>query len=367
MKSFPLQITMRHFTTILLASALSSLAGCVSLQTDDHIYKIGAETTRTDAKGNTEKWSQDNGWVSTKQPEANLPRLAVWHLSLHESGIKAWKYGLSSDDNRRYIDPLSPIVSTSGLSETGWATYTTRGNKDDDFIVKRANFIQQGPPEVIGTLERQRGEWRFTGRDGQTYAAYGYHLTSKGILLFRSQSVFTYLPSREPRAHQLPEGWTFAWSQRGDVESSRMLIVQKAAVRTWGEPNNYLIGFFDIDRGKITQEIKMHLPPGNEEAAFQNRFHLYSTSKGPMSIALEDMLKHVTVRNLRTGEKRVAFERNAGIARVQATRQNTGRILIKAEVGFSDEYIYDAEDFLYNGNRVPPEAPAEQPRRSKQG
>ena len=66
------------------------------------------------------------------------------------------------------------------------------------------------------------------------------------------------------------------------------------------------------------------------------------------------LFRSVTVRNIKTGEKRVAFERDAGIAFLQAAPANTGRIAIKAAVGFSDEVIYDAEDFLYNGNRAAP-------------
>lgn len=96
--------------------------------------------------------------------------------------------------------------------------------------------------------------------------------------------------------------------------------------------------------------------PGSEVAQFDNRFYLYDTPRGPITISLEDGIKQVVVRNIKSGDKRVAFQRNAGIARFKAEQTNTGRIAVEAAVGFSDKEIFDAEDFLYSGNKAPPVA-----------
>lgn len=338
----------------LLSLSMWLLSGCLVIDGPSNTYQIGKDVARTDSRGDTEKLSLEEGWISTKLPEAKISRLPVWHISRQESGIKAWRFGYSSEDNRRYIDPLSPIVSASNFSATGWVTYLVRGGKPNDFIVKRADFIKGGKPEILGSLEGVRGEWRFSARNGETYAAYDYRLTSRGIMLLRSTSVFTYLPAQIPKAQMLPEGWEFAWMQKGDIEESRVIVVQRPDEPTFLEPTRYLIGFFDIDKGKIVDTIRMNLPDKNEAANFANKFYSFNTAKGLLSVAIEDGLKHVTVRNLKTGEKRIAFERDAGIAFLQATQTNTGRIAIKAAVGFSDEVVYDAEDFLYSGNRVPP-------------
>jgi hypothetical protein len=85
-----------------------------------------------------------------------------------------------------------------------------------------------------------------------------------------------------------------------------------------------------------------------------NRFFLYDMPRGPITITLEDGINQVVVRNVKTGEKRIAFQRDAGIARIKAEQTNTGRIAVEAAVGFSDEKIYDAEDFLYSGRRTFP-------------
>ncbi len=335
-----------------LATTLTS--GCLAADGTGITYQVGTDVTRTDSRGDTEKLSALDGWVSTKLPEAKIPRLTVWHIARQESGIKAWRYGYSSEDNRRYVDPLSPIVAASNFSATGWVTYLVQGEKEKDFVVKRADFIKGGKPEILGSLEGARGEWRFAARNGETYAAYDYHLTSKGILLLRSGSVFTYLPAQNPKAQMLPEGWSFAWTQKGDIEESRIIVVHKPDEQTLLEPTKHLIGFYDIDKGRIVDTIKMNLLYKNEAANFSNKFYLFNTTKGPLTVAIEDALKHVTVRNIRTGEKRLAFERDAGIAYLQAAQANTGRIAIKAAVGFSDDVIYDAEDFLNSGNRVAP-------------
>jgi hypothetical protein len=341
-------------TLPLLCLATSLLSGCLVVNGPNNTYQIGRDVTRTDSRGDTEKLSTQDGWISTKLPEAKIPRLTVWYISKQDSGIKAWRYGYSSEDNQRYIDPLSPIVAASNFSATGWVTYLVQGNKEKDFIVKRADFVKGGKPEVLGSLEGVRGEWRFSARNGETYAAYDYHLTSKGILLLRSASVFTYLPAQNPKAQMLPEGWSFAGTQKGDIEESRAIVVRKPDGRTLLEPTKHLIGIFDIDKGKVVETIRMNLAYKSEAESLSNRFYLFNTTKGPLTVAIEDAFKHVTVRNIKTGEKREAFERDSGIAFLQAAQANTGRIAIKAAVGFSDEVIYDAEDFLYSGNRVAP-------------
>lgn len=337
-----------------------SLTGCVTMTSlesnprDDMRYKVGSEVTRQDTSGNTDVLTKD-GWKSTALPEANFPRQKVWYISRQESGIKAWRYGYQSEENYRYIDPLAPIVEASGFSATGWVTYLVKGDGSNDYIVKRANFAKDTDPEVLGHLEGYRREWRFTPVGQPTTAGYGYHLTSKGLVLLRTPSVFTYFPTKNPRATLLPEDWQLAWHQKGDIENSRLLIVKKRAPKGF-EPGRHQIGFFDLDKNRMLPTIfEMTFIPDSEEAQFGNRFYLYDTPRGPITITLEDGINQVVVRNVKTGEKRIAFHRDAGIARIKAQQVNTGRISVEAAVGFSDEAIYDAEDFLYSGRKTPPQ------------
>ena len=348
--------------TILNAALLSALAlpltGCVTMQSlatdprDDVRYKVGTDVTRQDTSGNTDVLTKD-GWKSTAQPETKFPRQKVWYISRQESGIKAWRYGFQSEENYRYIDPLAPIFEASGFSATGWVTYLVKGDGSNDYIVKRADFTKNTDPEELGHLEGYRREWRFTPVGRPTIAAYGYHLTSKGLVLLRTPSVFTYFPSNNPRATLLPEDWQLAWKQKGDAENSRLLVVKKLTPKGF-EPGRHQIGFFDLDKNRILPTIfEMTFIPNSEEAQFGNRFYLYDTPRGPITITLEDGIKQVVVRNVKTGDKRVAFQRDAGIARIKAEQTNTGRIAVEAAVGFSDEKIFDAEDFLYSGRTAP--------------
>ncbi|MFZ2825167.1 hypothetical protein [Hydrogenophaga sp.] len=337
----------------------SSLSGCVTMQSleanprDDVRYRVGSEVTRQDTSGNTDVLTQD-GWKSGALAETKMPRQKVWYISLQESGIKAWRYGFLSEENYRYIDPLSPIVEASAFSATGWATYLVKGDGANDFIVKRANFTKNADPEVLGLLEGYRREWRFTPVGRPTMAAYGYHLTSKGLVLSRTPSAFTYFPSGNPRATLLPEDWQLAWRQKGDIENSRLLIVKKLTPKGF-EPGRHQIGFFDLDKNRMLPTVfEMTFIPNSEDAQFGNRFFLFDTPRGPITITLEDGIKQVVVRNVKTGEIRIAFQRDAGIARIKAEQTNTGRIAVEAAVGFSDQKIYDAEDFLYSGRTTPP-------------
>jgi hypothetical protein len=270
-----------------------------------------------------------------------------WQIVRQSTGIKAWRFGVSSDKNYQYVDPLSPIVSASTVSDTGWVTYLVAGSKSNDFIVKRVDFVKGGEPEIIGTLEGARGEWRFSSPGGPTFAAYEYVLTSKGILLLRDTTVFTYLPSKKPTAQILPEGWSMAWVQKGDIESSRLIVVRKLdAINPLGG-SNFQIGFYDIDQGKIIETISMKMLDFDAAKIFPNKFYLFNTAKGPLCIAIENGHKQVVVRNIRSGEKRVIFERDLGVASLKAEQGGDGRISVRAGVGFSNPSIDDAEAFLY--------------------
>jgi hypothetical protein len=284
--------------------------------------------------------------VSSVFAEA-INRSPSWQISKQSTGIKAWRFGVSSDQNYQYVDPLSPIVSASAVSDTGWVTYLVTGSKANDFIVKRIDFTKGGDPEMIGTLEGVRGEWRFSSANGPAFAAYEYVLTSKGILLLRDATVFTYLPSNKAIARILPEGWSMAWVQKGDIESSRLIVVQKLdAVNPLGG-SHFQIGFYDIDQGKIIETISMKMLDFEASKIFPNKFYLFNTAKGPICIAIENGHKQVVIRNIRSGEKRVIFERDLGIASLKAMQEGDGRIFVKAHVGFSSPSIDDAEAFLY--------------------
>lgn len=333
-----------------------SLAGCVTMTTDDAVIRVrDGQIQRTDATG-AQQVLQSGEWKSAALPEAKIERLPVWHVTMENSGVKAWRYGYQSEQNYRYIDPLSPMVDASAFSATGWVTYLVKGESNDvnDFDVRRVDLKKPDSPQSLGRLRGVRGEWRFTPAGGQSLAGYGYHLTSKGIVPFRNASAFTYIPSSNMAARLLPEGWKLAWHQKGDIEASRLLIVTKHAPRSL-DPGRYQVGFYDLNSSRILPEtFEMSFIPGSESAQFGNRFYLFDTTQGPLTVTLEDGLKQVVVRNVRTGQKRVAFERPAGVARIKAERTATGRILIEAAVGFSNERIYDAEDFLASGARTPP-------------
>ena len=343
-------ITRRHC----LLGVPALLSGCVTIHGEDSVVRVGQDITRQDFKGDKQVLRSDGTWASAALPEANITRPTVWYLTAQESGFKAWRFGWEHDQNVRYVDPLSPIVEVGGFSATGWATYLVKGDGARDYVVRRVNFLKSAQPETIGHLEGFRQEWRFTPVGGPTVAAYGYYLSSRGIMLLRSSSAFTYFPTKNIAARLLPQDWHLAWLQRGDIEASRLVVVRRHAPRPL-DPARYEIGFYDIDQAQLLPtRLEMSLIRDTEEPNFRNRFYLYDTPKGPITVAKEDGIKKVVVRNIRTGQQRVAFSRDAGISHIKAEQTNTGRITVKAAVGFSDETIYDAEDFLYNGRLVPP-------------
>lgn len=288
---------------------------------EDMCYRAGVDVTRQDTSGNTDVLTKD-GWRTCALPEANFPRQTIWHVSRQESGIKAWRYGFQSEENYRNIDPLSPVV--------------------------------EADPEELGHLEGYRREWRFTPVGRPSIAAYGYHLTSKGLALNPTPSAFTYYTSNNLHATLLPEDWELARHQKGDIESSRLLILKNSMPKGF-EPGRHQIGFFDLDKNRTRPALlEMTFIPNSEEAQFGKCFFLHGMPRGPTTITLEDRIKQVVVSNIKTDDKRVAFQRDAGTSRLKAEQTNTGRIAVDATVDFSDEKIYDAEDFLYSGHKSPP-------------
>ena len=343
-------ITRRHC----LLGVPALMSGCVTINGEDSVIRVGQDITRQDFKGDKQVLRSDGTWASAARPEANITRPTVWYLTAQESGFKAWRFGWEHEQNVRYVDPLSPIGEVGGFSATGWATYLVKGKGFQDYVVRRVHFLKSAQPETIGHLEGFRGEWRFTPVDGPTVAAYGYHLTSRGILLQRSSSAFTYFPTTNIAPRLLPADWHLAWMQRGDIEASRLVVVRRHVPQSL-EPARYEIGFYNVDNAQLLRtRLEMSLIRGSEEPNFRNRFYLYDTPKGPITVAKEDGIKKVVVRNIRTDQQRVAFSRDAGISHIKAEQTNTGRITVKVAVGFSDETIYDAEDFLYNGRLAPP-------------
>ena len=282
--------------------------------------------------------------------ETDIDRKDIWYVGVENSGIKAWKFGYTGSEGYQYIDTYSPIVETSLFSATGFATYLTKGQGENDYVVKRVDFREGGEPEELGTLEKVRGEVRFSSANGEVYAARRYFLTSKGLVLARNDSVFSYLPF-DSEIQTLPESWTFAWYQFDDIETTRLIVIKrpiKMDLSSISNPN-YEIGFYNIDTREIVTTIQMNISQRNEPESYKNRIYMFSTESGPIAIAVEDGLRRVVVRNLRTGDSREAFSRDLGIGSVWAKRASSGRIQIVAPVGLVNKHIFDAEDFITSG------------------
>lgn len=287
--------------------------------------------------------------------EANINRKDIWHVGVANSGIRAWKFGYTGQDSFQHIDTFSPIVETSSFSATGYATYLTKGQEQGNFVVKRVDFRNDNEPEELGQLAKTRGEFRFSAANGKVYAGEKYFLTSKGLILTRNDSVFSYLPFNPTEIQALPDGWTFAWYQFDDIETTRLIVIKrpiKMDLSSISNPN-YEIGFYNIDTRETVDTIEMNISQRNEPESYKSRFYMFSTESGPMAIAVEDGLRRVVVRNLSTGESREAFSRNLGIGRMTAKRAASGRIQIVAAVGLVNGHVFDAEDFLASGRTEP--------------
>ncbi len=162
---------------------------------------------------------------------------------------------------------------------------------DFAYLVQRMDGVQllkrgrgTAAPFTVGQVSSRPGQWMLQTVDGQTLAGDGLVLSSQGALLLRAASAFEFRPGQALRTIAIPEGWTPVPLQRGDVASTRTLLLEKDA-STRPSPDSLtgaVSGLFSLAKRVV----------GAEEANDYALFHLDTGMLSTLAMAVDD--KQVT-------------------------------------------------------------------------
>ncbi|NTV09412.1 MAG: hypothetical protein HGA47_01385 [Zoogloea sp.] len=295
-------------------------------------------------------------------------------------------------NGRGFVDPEGQIRNYAISPVSGLVTYLAdTGN--GSFLIKTARAGTSSEPVTIARATRSNSGWQVDTSTGKRIAGQSLTMLSGGFLVGRDTAAFVYAPGQGVRSIAVPNGFVVANFQRGDVQSTGYLLIERDVATAQRENGLFesvkalgaAIGvnaaedyaLLNISSGETT---KINIAEGGKRvgnysncrrrnaivnecanvdfretlydsigrnlAHYYWRINWFGTPGGPVLVAQENGLKDITVTNLKTGKKALAFTRALGIAGHDATQDSSGKISIQAKMGFSTERIDDASSFL---------------------
>lgn len=279
--------------------------------------------------------------------------------------LKIEKYGSGFTVNEtNYYDPQGSVIHLSEISDTGFVTYTIQGHNESEQIVKLVNPLKRDAAKVLGVLDKTRAKWHYQPKGEKRYSGDWFRLASRGVLLNENNNIVTYFSPDHPiKTHVLPEGFSFTSLQKGDLSKSLHLLIQKprevktylgvVTFQTLARHFDFIL--FDLLNGNTTAEIydvRLRGDTDDKQMGHLNvSYYLFNTASGTIVVTLEDGYQRFVIRNLTTGQKKIAFEREHGVSYTQAKMHSSGRIELKASLGFSNDKILDVENYLATGHK----------------
>lgn len=293
------------------------------------------------------------------------------------------------------VDPEGKVGRAAVDPLTGDFAYLVQ-RMDGSQVLKRGRGT--AAPLTVGQVSARPGQWMVQTVDGQTLAGDGLVLSSQGALVLRAASAFEFRPGQPLRTIAIPAGWTPVPHQRGDVASTRTLLLEKdtsdqpakdslvgsvtglwsLAKRVVGaeEPNDYAL--FNLDSGMLTtltlsldgKHVTRYSDCRRQNAVVNrcnsassyeslwnpdgspNNFHYFwraqwfNTPSGPVAVVHQGSTTEVRLFDLTTGKQVVAFRRPLGIARHSAELTPEGKLRVTAQLAFTTYVLEDARALL---------------------
>lgn len=276
---------------------------------------------------------------------------------------------------------------------SGEVTYLVE-TASNQFAVKFNRLGSDQDGLTIATAQRTGQSWQVQTATGKKMRGEQLVVLAKGLMLVRGAVAFKYVPSNGVQNISVPEGWTVANYQRGNVGATDMLLLEKVAVQTntaggmfdtfkslgntlsLNEDKNFAL--FKIKEAKLTEfaiaSSGKTIPDPNgcrktsmfindcsgaqqieslyDKNGDRNGLHYFwrldwiNTPQGSLAVALENLRKDVTLTDMQSGKKVVALNRTLGISRMDTTLGGDGKVKVVAQVGLEASTIDDAMDFL---------------------
>lgn len=297
------------------------------------------------------------------------------------------------------IDPAGKVSRFSASGATG----------DYTMLVERADGLQwikrgrgTGKPAIpVGQLSGSDARWTLDVADGQSMTVNQYALTPFGMIGMRDVAAFEWVAGQPIRSITIPVGWTPTSFQRGDVTSSRHLLVERSADAKPAEGSltklfqstKRLIGaeadddfaLLNIDNGQMrvlaisADSKRVSRGKGcvrknafvNNCASYEsyeslwrpdgwrNYGHYYwrvtwwNEARGPIGVVLQDGLKEIRLFDLTSGKEVIGFRRPLGIDELRVKQAVDGRVLIDYQnTENRTQFAHDVRNLLEQGPDV---------------
>lgn len=327
-------------------------------------------------------------------PEAALAQQLAAFPSLKTGGtFERFRDGFSVN-GQRFIDPEGTITAYGFDTTTGDVTYVAQVNQTQ-FLVKFVRALTGMEPIRIAIAQKVPGGWQVQTVTGKNLSGSRLIPVSRGFVVPRENTGFMYIAGQGITNIAAPEDFILAGFQNGDIAGTGHVLIQKrpkanktsaddmlstlsALGSTLGLTRKEDYQLLNIATGKA---VPLNIPvEGNEVALWsqcqqrnflvaqceradffeslfdQNglpnfnhyywRISWFKTPQRPIVVAQENGLADITITDLATGKKVVAFHRAMGIAGFSTKQHPDGRVSITARMGFSQEALDDAVAFL---------------------
>ncbi|NQZ91086.1 MAG: hypothetical protein HRT97_01950 [Moritella sp.] len=330
------------------------------------------------------------------------PTLTIDDLNHQIEGLESNDTGISFERSRdgikvngiMYLDPEGEITRVGSNSLTGEFSYLvhTHGN---EYVVK---YNKAGSGAEAITLAHATVDSRgakVVTVTGRKLSGNSVIPTSRGFIVARDSSAFNFDPRDGLNSFSAADGYHIARYQNGDVSSTGYILLEKDpetdSVANLMDSFSSLVGSIGIIEDEAFEYLLANIKTGsvvplnirtsgknihvlsecrkknsivNECAKSESRESLFepngsknlrhyfwkvywfNTPEGSYAIAQESGLKKITIINLKTAKKSVAFERALGISGFTTTQTPEGKITVDASLGFSTETIDDAVAFF---------------------
>lgn len=310
-----------------------------------------------------------------------------------------------------FMDAEGTISFYAFDTQSGEVTYLVEVSPGQ-FTVKYNHLGNSQDGIAIATAQRSGTAWQVQTASGKKLRGEQLVVLARGVMLARGTVAFKYVPGAGLQNISLPEGWMMANYQRGNVGATNLLLLEKIPAPadggglfstlkslgntvTLNEDRDYAL--MNLKDGKLTEFAvgssgKTIADPRGcvQRTMFANdcsnarqieslydktggrninhyfwRIDWFNTPQGPLVVALENLMKDLTLTDIKADKKVVAFNRTLGIKSMDASMTSEGKIKIAAQLGFSTETIEDAVSFL---NKPQPQEnkPQEQETATKQ-
>lgn len=385
-----------------------SIQGCMTTNTPPELTQEERElrTQMMQAmiakmNANTAVLTPQKNLLSPPVPKAKLSITAnelakkIENLESNETGVS---FELSKDGIKvngvMYLDPEGEITRVGSNSLTGEFSYLihTGGNQ---YVIKYNKAGSEAEAITLANAEIDRNGAKVVTVTGRKLSGNGIIPTSRGFIIARESSAFNFDPLVGLNSFSATEGYHIAKYQNGDVSSTGYILLEKdpetdSVADLMGslsdlagslgimedDASEYLLA--NIETGsvvplnirtsgndiQILSECRKKNSIVNEcakletkESLFEKngsknighyfwKIYWFNTPDGAYAVAQEHGLKKITIINLDTAKKSVAFERALGINGFTTKQTPEGKITVDASLGFSSEKIDDAVLFF---------------------